>query len=190
MRFVSFCGISHGRGVVTLQANRGQGQRLGSHPLGRPLLYWICSCIASDKSLPVGRCHIGSKYGKNKSLVGFFPVDLARDRKVLTSLNGLEYHCGHGLGRLLHRRPLSGAMAVMEAIRPSHEDTRKALGVLGNEPCSGFDPKLYRFRRLEDWKASRSHRLSRNGILEMDGQVGWTTIPLGQGEFTSLFLVL
>jgi hypothetical protein len=178
------------RGLVTLQGEWEQGPPLGPHPFGRPLLHWICSCIAPERSLPVGRCNIGSEYGESKSLVGFFNVDPARDRTVFTPLDGLEYRFGQGIGRLLGRTPLFGAMEVMEGTRPSEEDTRKALDLLNNGPCCRLDPKIYRIRQLKDRKAVWSHRLSRNGILEKDSQVGWTTIPLTQGEFASVFQTL
>jgi hypothetical protein len=121
--------------------------------------------------------------GERSTLLGLFPVDPARHRKVFTPLSGLEYAFGTAIVASLFSRRQFAAVEEVVGYDLSHEDARKAAGLL--RECGGvsLDPNVYRVQMASGHQALWSQRLSRNGILMKDDGDGWTTIPLGKGEY-------
>ena len=150
---------------------------------GRPLLHWICVCVGSNMPLPIGKCMVRSDNGNSKTLIGLFTVDPTKHKKVFTPLDGLEYEFGNSIWPgVVPKRAFFSCVEEMDGIGPSDEDIQKAGGFLGGTEDILPDKKVYRVLHVTDRKAVWSHRLSRNGILEKNGQDGWTTVPFGQGE--------
>jgi hypothetical protein len=162
------------------EVRQGMSQLGPPHGL-RPVLYWICDQLATNKLLPVGRCVVQPESNGDGRLFGLFAVDPARHRKIFTPLNALEYEFGTSIiAPLISRHQFAAIEEVGGEV--SDEDTRQAMNLLHKGRDAPLDPKVYRIQKTSNQKAVWSQRLSRNGILVKNNQGDWTRTPLGQGK--------